>query len=118
MILLMYWGISIWGIEVFTWVVLGTVAIDIGTMLPLFAKEERIPGLKIGYVIRIVILIILSLILWILGFPVKGTIITFLVLNMIQTILPFFIGVTPSALYIIRTIGDIIGMVLFFKNIL
>ncbi|MFC1240130.1 hypothetical protein ACFGOO_12035 [Treponema vincentii] len=118
MILLMYWGASIWGIEVFAWIVLGAVAIDIGTMLPLFAKEESIPGLKIGYVIRIVMLIILTVVLWFLGFPIKGTIITFLVVNTLQTIIPFFIGVRPSLLYILRTIGDIIGMVLFFKNVL
>lgn len=120
--LLLYWGNSIWGIEFFGWIVLGVFGIDILFSLLIVLKEHDALG---AMVIALVIDVILYVIFRFLHFPVKGTIITLLIIHIINAIISYFsdfedgdreIGVL--ILPILYVIGDIIGMVLFFKNVL
>lgn len=120
--LLLYWGNSILGIEFFGWIVLGVFGIDILFSLLIVLKEHDALG---AMVIALVIDVILYVIFRFLHFPVKGTIITLLIIHIINAIISYFsdfedddreIGVL--ILPILYVIGDIIGMVLFFKNVL
>ncbi|MGP1491505.1 MAG: hypothetical protein ACTTI6_10680 [Treponema sp.] len=120
--LLLYWGNAIWGIEFFGWIVLGVFGIDILFSLLIVLKEHDALG---AIVIGLVIDVILYVIFRFLHFPVKGTIITLLIIHIINAIISYFsefedgdreIGVL--ILPILYVIGDIIGMVLFFKNVL
>ena len=119
---MLYWGNSIWGIEFFGWIVLGVFGIDILFSLLIVLKEHDALG---AMVIALVIDVILYVIFRFLHFPVKGTIITLLIIHIINAIISYFsdfedgdreIGVL--ILPILYVIGDIIGMVLFFKNVL
>ena len=117
--LLLYWGNAIWEIEAFSNVFLGIFAIM--TIILLIIALQGAPSLFADVAINIVLVIIF----WLLGFPIKGIIITLLVLHVLTLIgfvLMFSSGeveIDPIIILpILYVIGDIIGMVLFFKNVL
>ena len=120
--LLLYWGNSIWGIEFFGWIVLGVFGIDILFSLLIVLKEhDALGAMAIAFVVDVILYVIFRL----LHFPVKGTIITLLIIDIINVVISYFsefedgdMEISSLILPILYVIGDIIGMVLFFKNVL
>ena len=119
--LLLHWGNAIWGIEAFSNVFLGIFALIIIIQGLAAIKSGGDADLFIEPAINILLIIVF----WFLGFPIKGIIITVLIVHTIYCILfgkDLFSddkeALKPFILHILFLIGDIIGMVLFFKNVL
>lgn len=115
--LLLYWGNAIWGIMAIKWIIVGVFGLDTIRAIALgFADPASFIDAGIDIILVIIFLI--------LGFPIKGLIITLLILHIIGTIIWWLAasggeaGGVPFFFNLLHVIGDIIGMVLFFKNVL
>lgn len=111
--LLLYWGNSIWGINVISTVFLCMSAIMTIILLILAFADGR----RKDY-INLILWIIYIIIIWVSGFPIKNIIVGLFFMDIVFCAAFISRGTILKILGLALVIGDIIGIVLFFKNVL